>query len=205
MNWDSSEEADEIMEPRKFVLGLCGKSGAGKSTVADMLKSGGVPVLDGDKLGHRVLAMDVVHKEICKTFGMKTFSRPALAARVFSNPKDLVRLSEITWPWIRKLIYSGILESPPGLVVVDAAILLEAGWRDMVDKALVVEAPEVVRVARLRKKGLTMEQAELRIAAQRRQKIGLGADEVLPNTSGLLDLRMALNKVLARWSLVHAA
>lgn len=161
--------------------------------------------MDGDRLGHEVLAMAAVRLEICRAFGMKSFDRPALAARVFSNAHDLARLSQITWPWIRKKIQAGILMAPHGLIVVDAAILLEAGWRDLVDKALVVEAPEVVRVQRLRKKGLTMEQADQRIAAQRRQKAGLGADEVLANSSGFLDLKIALNKILSRWRIVYAS
>lgn len=190
---------------KKFVLGLCGKTGSGKSTVAGMLRERGAPVMDGDQLGHQVLAMAAVRLEICKAFGMRTFDRPALAARVFSNPRDLARLSQITWPWIRKKIQAGILGAPHGLIVVDAAILLEAGWRDLVDKALVVEAPEVVRVQRLRKKGLTLKQASQRIVAQRRQKAGLGVDEVLPNSSGFLDLKITLDKILSRWEIIHAS
>lgn len=147
------------------VVGLIGGIGAGKSRVASGLASRGAAVLDADTIGHALLDQRPARTEVVKRFGQDVLSPPeseggdpridrnVLGRIVFAEPTARRALESILHPKMRATFEKAIRrvarrqEAP--LVVLDAAVLLEAGWDDLCDVIVFVDAPEQVRRARL--------------------------------------------------------
>ena len=159
-------------------VGLTGGIAAGKSTVAHELARRGAQVIDADRLAHRAYEPGTrAHREVVATFGAESvgadgrIDRAALGARVFAKPDQLRRLTDIVWPEIRRLAEIEIAElrrkQLHGVVVLDAAVLFEAGWEDLADEIWVVVVDRATAVARaVARGGLTAEAVEARIYAQ---------------------------------------
>lgn len=150
------------MGPHKHipVVGVVGGIGSGKSTVAAEFQRLGCSRIDCDKLAHALLTDADVKREIRKTFGAKVFdehdeiSRPAVAEIVFRDSEKLDALEQILHPRIREKIIERIdaaRQTDSIAVVVDAAVLFEAGWDDLCTVTMFVEAPEEDRLERVRK------------------------------------------------------
>ncbi len=158
------------------VLGLTGGIGTGKSTVARMFASRGVPVVDADALAREVVAPGTVgNAEIAAAWPQAigadgSVDRKRLGAIVFADPAARARLEAITHPLIQeasasRLAYLAADGHP--LALYEAALLVESGrWRDF-DGLIVVTASPVTQVDRaVARGGLTRQEAEARIAAQ---------------------------------------
>jgi dephospho-CoA kinase len=136
--------------PPLLVVGLTGGIASGKSTVARMLAELGATVISADAEGRAVAAPgEPALAEIAAEFGPGflaadgSLDRKALGRRVFENPRDLETLNRITHPRIRARLERRLRElakQPPNppVVVVEAAILVEAGWHSAVDRVVVV-------------------------------------------------------------------
>ena len=144
----------------KPVVGIVGGIGSGKSAVSARLGEMGCDVIDCDKLGHAVLEDEQVRVAIRGRWGAGVFlhsgevSRDALGERVFSDPAELKALGEIMYPRIRERIVERIaagLAGPCLAVVIDAAVLFEAGWDDLCSHVVFVDAPAEERFARVRR------------------------------------------------------
>ena len=131
------------------IIGLTGSIASGKSTAARHLAGRGAHLIDADRLGHRAYEPGTTtHREILESFGPEVvgedgrIDRKALAARVFGRREALGRLTAIVWPVIRRLAEERIAalraSDPEGIVVLEAAVLLEAGWEDLVDEVWVL-------------------------------------------------------------------
>jgi dephospho-CoA kinase len=160
------------------IIGLTGGIGAGKSTVAAVLASLGARVLDADRIGHEVYrpgspgfrrVVDEFGRGIVAPDG--TIDRPALGAIVFADATALARLNAIVHPLIaaevgRRLAAAGA-EGFDGPLVVEAAVLLEAGWQRLVDRVWVVSTRRENAIARIMAtRGLGRAEAERRLDAQ---------------------------------------
>jgi len=134
-------------------------------------------VLAADALGHELLEpgqtayAEVVHEfgiDILDSYG--NVDRTALGEIVFADAEKRARLNEILHPRIREIIqkWFAALDQPggPELAVVEAALILEAGFEKDLDKIIVCWCRRAQQVERLIERGLTEEQALLRIAAQ---------------------------------------
>jgi dephospho-CoA kinase len=100
-----------------------------------------------------------------------TIDRAALGAKVFGKPEALERLTDIVWPEIRRLAGQEIERTravdPDAVVVLEAAVLLEASWEDMVDEVWVVTVERETAVERLMARNqFSREQALARIESQ---------------------------------------
>jgi dephospho-CoA kinase len=141
------------------VIGLVGGVGAGKSTVAHCLERLGCAVIDADRIGHHLLEEIEVRDQIVQQWGRDVLDeqgrvdRKALGSIVFSDSQELARLNRIMHPRIAERIASQIaLHQRGGLcraVVLDAAVLFEAGWDRFCDEILFVDAPQDVRMKRV--------------------------------------------------------
>jgi phosphopantetheine adenylyltransferase/dephospho-CoA kinase len=161
-----------------ITVGLTGGIASGKSTVARELARRGARVVDADKLGHRAYEPGTrAHREVIAAFGPElraadgTIDRPALGARVFGKPAELKRLTDIVWPEIRRLAQAEIAAiraaEPQAVVVLEAAVLFEAGWEPLVDEIWVAVVERATAVQRaVARGGLTAAQVEARIDAQ---------------------------------------
>ncbi len=189
------------------VIGLTGSIGSGKSTVAGLLAQQGVVVIDADKIGHRLLAEDEEIKEkLVGYFGDSikdkagNIDRAALANQVFNRPEGLRLLNRLLHPAIRREI-EGLLkrcrEKGEDIVLVEAALLVEAGWQDLFDYIWVTTAPEEVILYRLAAKGLNRQEALTRLKTQlgdaERVKF---ASNVIQTHTGFKDLEHELSQLL---------
>ncbi|WP_461766454.1 dephospho-CoA kinase [Pseudothermotoga sp.] len=155
----------------KLVVGLTGRTGSGKSTVANMLKQFGASVIDVDKIGHEVLQDESVKEELRQLFGSEIFSgdeidRVKLGRIVFDDEEKLKALEKIVHPLIRERV-SKRLESMSGVVVLDAAILKRIGLDKLCDAIITVKCDDEKIIERLRAKGLTEVEIKKRLFAQR--------------------------------------
>ena len=159
------------------VIGLTGGIGSGKSTVSRLLAELGAVVLDADKVGHEAYQPGTeTWKALVAAFGEKivapdgTIDRKKLGALVFSDPEELARLNQIVHPRMFDMMKARIeqhREQGVEIVVLEAAILLEANWTPLVDEVWVTIASEPVVVRRtIARTGLPEEQVRARIRSQ---------------------------------------
>jgi dephospho-CoA kinase len=181
-------------------IGLTGGIGAGKSEVAQILRGIGIEVIDADQLGHHVyLPHSDGWRAVVEAFGEGilrfdgTVDRSALGSLVFSDSEALVKLNSITHPRIYRKVKDKLEElrsEDKRVVVVEAALLIEAGWTDLVDEVWVITAPEELVIRRLRRRsGMSRESARSRLRSQlsSEERI-LYADVVIVNDEGFADL-----------------
>ncbi len=192
-----------------IVIGLTGGIASGKSTAAEQLRKNGAHVIDADRVGHRVYEpgspgfQKVVNEfghDLVNTDG--TINRQVLGGKVFGDPAQMKRLTDIAWPEIRRMAAEEIeAERARGttkVVVLEAAVLIEAEWTDLVDEVWVVYVkPEVARDRLMARNNLTAEQAQARIDSQLSNKERLAlADVKIDNSEAVEEL---IKKVDARW------
>ncbi|RJO61127.1 MAG: dephospho-CoA kinase [Dehalococcoidia bacterium] len=159
------------------VIGITGTIGSGKSTVAGFLGELGARVIDADEVGHEVyLPGTDGWKAVVEAFGEGviapdgTVDRHKLGEIVFKNPAALAKLNSIVHPLITKKVQSRLKElrqKETRIVVLEAALLIEAGWSPLVDEIWVTTAPESVIHKRLAaKRELSHSQIQARIKMQ---------------------------------------
>ena len=179
-------------------VGLTGGIGAGKTAVAKRLAQRGATIIDADRLAREVVAAGTDGlAEVVEMFGSDVLGadgeldRPALGARVFGDETARRLLESIIHPRVRARTAELIGAADSDAVVVnDVPLLVETGLAPSYHLVVVVRAAPDVRIRRLvRTRGMDVEQAARRIAAQadepRRRAV---ADVVLDNFGGLAEL-----------------
>ena len=197
---------------RPFLLaGLTGSIATGKSTVAAMFRDLGCVIIDADLLAREVVEPgEPALREIVAEFGPGvlrpdgTLDRPALGAIIFADPARRRRLEEITHPAIRERFARRLAELTDagftGVVMFDAAVIVESGGYKMLEALVVVVTDEDTELARLMARdGVDRETALRKIRSQMpiAEKARL-ADHVIDNNGDR-------NATLAEVRQVHAA
>lgn len=142
-----------------MIIGLTGGIASGKSTAAKFLGSKGASVIDCDVLGHRAYEPHTqAFREVVETFDDEVvgadgmIDRKVLGGKVFGNPEALNQLTSILWPEIRRMAEAEIIRlrdtNPDTHVVLEAAVLFEAGWEDAVDEIWVAVVDVETAVSR---------------------------------------------------------
>jgi len=188
------------------VIGLTGGIASGKSTVTGFFKDRDIPVIDADILGHRTYDPGTdTFKAVVSTFGDDlvaadgTIDRRVLGGKVFGKPDELKKLTDIVWPGIRKLASEALSEfeaAGNSLVVLEAAVLFEAAWEDLVDEVwvVVVEADQAIQRLATRN-GLDEAAARSRIESQlSNEERTARANVVITNNGTLDDLQSAIQR-----------
>lgn len=190
-----------------YILGLTGGIGTGKTTVSNLFKEKGIPIIDADEISRH--ALDIGTSCYIKTvdhFGQsilnsdKTVNRKELAAIVFSCEDERQKLNAIIHPYVRETIFAKTeAATHEKLIVWDIPLLIEGGYQQEVDALLVVTCPTEIRIERLqRRSGLSRGEALARMQAQmsdeERCRI---ADFVLENGGTLDDLKEKVDAVFA--------
>jgi len=193
------------MKKKKFIIGITGTIGSGKSTIAKMFRAKGAALLDADVLAHGCLKKTTqTYRKIKKAFGVaalnadKTINKKKLAEIVFDNKKSLRKLCGIIHPAVIKSIKEKIEKLPKKVVVIDAPLLIEAGMVKDVDVLVVVTAsPEVCVKRAVKKLKISQREARERMKAQMPIKEKVKYADCVINNDG--DLNIAKKKVEKIW------
>ena len=184
-------------------IGLTGGIASGKSTVVAALGGLGAETIDADRLGHATYEPGTeTFAAVVAAFGEElvaadgTIDRGVLGQKVFGKPEEMKRLTDIVWPGIRALAAAELRRLAAGgtaVAVLEAAVLIEAEWQDLVDEVWVVSAsPEAARERLMARNQLTAEQADARIQSQ------IGNEERLTHADVVIDTDCPLDEVEAR-------
>ena len=203
------------------VIGLVGGVAAGKSQVARMFAQLGAAVIDADRLGHAVLEHPEVARELQALFGSQIvdpqgrIQRPLLGQLVFGpDPQAAARLQQLQ-AVVHPLIHAAAVQQleeyrrqqpPPRAVVVDAPLLLEAGWAPLCNAIVYVASPLEIRRQRAAERGWNAEELEAREASQ--MSLDAKRQAATHCVSGTLDdsaLQHALNQLLQELSISGAS
>ena len=189
------------MEKEPILIGLTGGIASGKSTIIQYLRYQGYPIIDADKLGHKVLEPGSPgYSKVVEKFGAgilnkdKSVNRLILGGIVFSDPSKLQALNEISHPLIAEMVMkefaSIVSENSNRIVFLEAALLIEANWYNMCHRIWVVTLEVAEERRRLQKRDdLSESEARSRLESQLSIKERLAyADVVLDNNGSRQNL-----------------
>jgi dephospho-CoA kinase len=188
-------------------IGLTGVIGSGKAEVARILASLGATVIYADLVSREIYEPgDPGHQAVVDAFGEdvldgdERIDRAALASIVFRDESQRRRLEQAVWPVMADVVKKRMKAAeaePVAAAVLEAAVLFEAGWEDLVDEVWTVTTPEAMSIDRVRRRdGLTVEQVRARVAAQlSAEEKASRADRVIVNDGTLDDLRVAVERI----------
>ena len=195
------------------VIGLTGGIGSGKSTVSQFLAELGAVIIDADKVGHEAFKPGTeLWREVVAAFGRQILApsgdidRKKLGGIVFGNAEALSRLNEIMHPRMYDMVKAEIEQyrrQGVEVVVLEAPVLLEAGWTSLVDEVWVTIAAESTVLRRLREKaGLSEQESLARIRSQLSSEERVKhADVVINNDGDLSQLKQKVRELWQRLSL----
>uniref|UniRef100_UPI00398E50C4 bifunctional coenzyme A synthase isoform X2 n=1 Tax=Pristiophorus japonicus TaxID=55135 RepID=UPI00398E50C4 len=177
VNRKRQENNNPKIPPAPYVIGLTGSTGSGKTAVAQILQKMGVTIIAADQVGHETYKPgNAAYQRILQEFGQDilrkdgTIDRSALGKIIFGDDEKLKCLTDIVWPETATLVKQRITEAGAEgkpVCVVDAALLLEAGWIDMVHEVWVVIVPEEEALERIMMRdNISEEDAKKRLASQ---------------------------------------
>lgn len=159
---------------KPYVIGIIGGSGTGKSHLARYMTQhlNGV-FLEGDTIGHQVLKTEEVKKALIDSFGQRVVTKDQVDRRylgsiVFNDKEALLRLNQIVHPQMKALIGEEIRTTNLDWVILEAAVMIEAGFHEFVDLMIHVKASDTVRLQRLtEKRQIDRDRAQSMIASGR--------------------------------------
>lgn len=150
---------------RRYVLGLTGGIGMGKSTTAAMFADEGIPVWDADSTVHRLYsaggaAVGPLSQAFPEALVDGAIDRAALKARIAADPTALKRIESIVHPLVGQDRADFLARTPSGIVLLDIPLLFEGNSASLCDGVAVVSVPPEVQRARVLARG-TMTEADL--------------------------------------------
>jgi dephospho-CoA kinase len=200
------------MPPQKPIVGLIGGMGSGKSRVAQAFARHGGFLVAGDLLGHEALAQPDILARIAQRWGDRALAedgkvdRKKLGKIVFASPVERANLELLVFPYIEKRIREELAvaqASAAPFVVLDAAIMLEAGWNKECAWIVYVDAPREARLQRLAAQRnwnaddlANREYAQLPLAVKASR-----ADVAVDNSGTLEDTQKQVDTLIQQWRL----
>lgn len=178
---------------KMLIIGLTGQTGAGKSTVSEILEKYGCYHIDADKVAHDILENNKeVQEKLKERFGEDIIDkdgkidRKILAARAFADKDSTLALNAITHPAVNNKIQNIILkqkEYGTKAVIIDAIALFESGEAKICDYTVAVTAPREIRLERIiARDKISVSRANERINAQKDESFfTLNADYIINN------------------------
>jgi dephospho-CoA kinase len=196
------------------VIGLLGGVASGKSLVARHFAQLGAGLLDADRAAHEVLRLPQVVAAADARWGLRVFAadghvdRQRLAEVVFAEPPEGPRerkyLEQLTHPEVGRLLAgqaAAMAAAGIKAVVLDAPLLLEAGWKTLCDRLVFIDAPLPTRLARALARGWSEEQFSARQGAQESLQIKRRLSDVVIDNSGSEEqTRAQLQRLWQSWA-----
>ena len=139
-----------------MIIGICGNSGSGKTTLANQiikLTDNKAIHLEIDKIGHKVLLLPEVKKELIKLYGNKILSesdidRKKLSTIVFGSKIEMEKLTDITWKYMQIEIDNFLENNKNKIVILDWMLLSKSKYFDMCDIKILLNTPYDIRKRR---------------------------------------------------------
>lgn len=204
--------------PGKYVIGLTGNIGTGKSMVRKMLEHQGAFGLDADALAHQASAKGgPAYAQIIKLFGEwivgenGEINRAQLGNIVFAQSEALAKLEAILHPVVGQAVDFLVKRTKAQVVVIEAIKLIESGLAKECNALWVVNVPEAVQIARLvEKRKMSEDEALRRIQAQSPQSEKIKLASVVIDNSGTFEdawtqVQAAFNKIMPSVSTAQPA
>lgn len=188
------------------VIGLTGGSGSGKSTVASLMESKGIKIIDADKIGREIVKKGMpALEEIINEYGKEVIlpngelDRKKLGSIVFTNRDKLKKLNNITHKYITAVVKEELSKKESDIYAIDAAVLKESGIIDMCDHVIAVIADKDVRIRRIMERDNITEQAAIdRINSQDPDAKYIQYADFVINNSGDISLDVLLDNILRK-------
>ena len=192
-----------------MVIGLTGSIGTGKSEAARQLEALGASIISADQVGHEAYTPNTeAWEQVVAAFGDDILQddgeidRRKLGAVVFSDPGQLEKLNQIMHPRMARMVADKIEElcdQGVEVVVVEAALLFEAGWDSLVEEVWVTDSTEQVVIERLKQRnGMSEEEARKRISSQMGRTERLERSDYVIENSG--DMATLGNTIKELWN-----
>ena len=192
-----------------MVIGLTGSIGTGKSEAARQLEALGASIISADQVGHEAYTPNTeAWEQVVAAFGDDVLQddgeidRRKLGAVVFSDPGQLEKLNQIMHPRMARMVADKIEElrdQGVEVVVVEAALLFEAGWDSLVEEVWVTDSTEQVVIERLKQRnGMSEEEARKRISSQMGRTERLERSDYVIENSG--DMATLGNTIKELWN-----
>jgi dephospho-CoA kinase len=193
-----------------LLIGVTGGIACGKTEVCKVFQKKGAIILSGDRIGKEVVEKDrVVLKELVKTFGEgilnnhQNLNRQKLGKLAFASKESKDKLNKIIHPYLLKELRKKIEDLKKkifeGVVIIDAALIVEWGLQKELDHLIFVKSKREDKIKRLQnQKGYSRKEAMDRIKSQLPEKTKKGlANFVIINDKGLNELKRKAEKI---WS-----
>ena len=179
----------------KYIIGLTGNIGTGKTAVRRMLEHLGAYTIDADGLSHRAIAKGAPgYVPVVEIFGKWILGddgevdRAKLGRLVFQDPAALTKLEEIVHPLVRQAVRLLMRQTPQPVVVIEAIKLLEGELKDLCDSVWVTYSPKAAQIERLKAhRHMSHDEALRRIAMQGPQTDKIAAANVVIRNTGSFD------------------
>ena len=191
-----------------LVVGLTGGIGSGKTTVANGFGKLGIPLIDADLIARELVEPgQAALEEICAVFGPGCLSadgrldRTRIQQQIFADKALRLRLEAILHPEIRKRIKALIADIRTSYCIVVIPLLLETGQDDLVDRILVIDAPEEEQIKRVAARDKLSHNAIIRVMhtqADRETRLA-SADDIIVNNSDLETLTSQIQSLHHRY------
>ncbi len=156
-------------------IGITGGIGTGKSVVAKIFSTLGVPVYDADSKAKWLINNNLqLRKEIKEFFGKEAYDAfgnynvSFIAAQVFNNPEAFKMLNNLVHPVVREDTQNWISQQKSTYIVKEAAIMSQADGVDL-DKIIVVTAPIELRLERIKKRDIQRTEAQIQVIMSRQK------------------------------------
>ncbi|MCD2421690.1 dephospho-CoA kinase [Niabella pedocola] len=154
-------------------VGITGGIGSGKTLVAAIFHTLGIPVYDADAAAKRLMNTSAeIREQIVRLFGNDTYrgqqlDRAVLASKVFSDPEKLKQLNQVVHPVTIRDSQDWFTKQAAPYAIKEAAIFFESGSDRYVDYMIGVTAPEALRIRRtMERNHITEEQVRERMQQQ---------------------------------------
>lgn len=190
-----------------IILGLTGSIGCGKSSLSNILRENNIDIIDADIISRKIFEDKRLLNLIFEHFGdcIKnkdgSLNRKALGNIVFNDDNKLIELNSLTHPRIKEKIIKEIeilKLNNKEVIVIDAPLLIEGGYLEMVDKLLVITCNDEIQISRIQKRDkCTKEEALSRIKSQMSQEEKVKyADYILDNSKSIEELKKSTEEFL---------
>jgi len=190
----------------KFLVGITGNMGCGKSTAAKFFEKWGLRIIKTDEVGHDILRKKDVMRQVIQLFGNDILnnkgeiSRQRLRHKVIADEEKLSSLNKLLHPAIKKRMFELLKNNDDKVILIEAALIFESGWDFFMDRIITVYCSEDKQMERIRKNtSLGEEEVNGLLKAQFSQEEKIKrADFVISNEKGLKELEIKAKRILGK-------